>query len=105
MMKIEDSGSISQRHGSADPDPHQNAMDPEHWFLRPCSQALPLSHAGHCVSVDNPWTTRWKQTESLGGGRVLHILQPKQSSSYCYIQYLCILMPSPARILHTMGVK
>ncbi len=33
-MKIEGSGSgsrsISQRHGSADPDPHQNVMDPEH---------------------------------------------------------------------------
>jgi hypothetical protein len=26
------SGSISQRHGSADPDPHQNVMDPEHWL-------------------------------------------------------------------------
>jgi hypothetical protein len=24
------SGSISQRHGSPDPDPHQNVMDPEH---------------------------------------------------------------------------
>jgi hypothetical protein len=24
------SGSISQRHGSADPDPRQNVMDPEH---------------------------------------------------------------------------
>jgi hypothetical protein len=33
MMKIEGSGSISQRHGSADPDPHQNIMDPQHWFL------------------------------------------------------------------------
>ena len=32
-MKIEGSGSISQRHGSADPDPHQNVMDPQHWFL------------------------------------------------------------------------
>jgi hypothetical protein len=32
MTKIErsDSGSLSQRHGSADPDPHQNGMDPEH---------------------------------------------------------------------------
>jgi hypothetical protein len=28
-MKIEGSGSISQRHGSADPDPHQNVMDPQ----------------------------------------------------------------------------
>ncbi len=25
------SGSISQRYGSADPDPHKNIMDPEHW--------------------------------------------------------------------------
>jgi hypothetical protein len=25
------SGSICQRHGSADPDPHQNVMDPQHW--------------------------------------------------------------------------
>ncbi len=34
--EIEGSGSISQRHGSTDvdpdPDPHQNVMDPEHWF-------------------------------------------------------------------------
>ncbi len=36
MMKIEGSGtasgsgSISQRHGSADPDPHQNVIDPQH---------------------------------------------------------------------------
>jgi hypothetical protein len=31
-MKIEGSGSISQRHGSADPDPdpYQNVMDPQH---------------------------------------------------------------------------
>jgi hypothetical protein len=27
-----ESGSISQRHGSADPDPHQNVMDPEQCF-------------------------------------------------------------------------
>jgi hypothetical protein len=33
-MKIEGSasGSISQRHGSADPDPHQNVMDSQHCF-------------------------------------------------------------------------
>ncbi len=31
MMKIagSGSGSISQRHGSTDPDPHQNVMDPQ----------------------------------------------------------------------------
>jgi hypothetical protein len=25
------SGSISHRHGSADPDPYQNVTDPQHW--------------------------------------------------------------------------
>jgi hypothetical protein len=34
-MKIEGSasgsGSISQRHGSPNQDPHQNVMDPQHW--------------------------------------------------------------------------
>ncbi len=33
MTKIAGSGSISQKHGSEDPDPPQNVMDPEHWFL------------------------------------------------------------------------
>jgi hypothetical protein len=39
-MKIEGSGStsgsgsISQRHGSVDPDPQQNVMDPQQWMLR-----------------------------------------------------------------------
>ncbi len=33
MIKIAGSGSISQRHGSADPDPPQNVMDPQHWFF------------------------------------------------------------------------
>jgi hypothetical protein len=32
MMKKEGSA-ISQRHGSADPDPHQNVMDPEHCLV------------------------------------------------------------------------
>jgi hypothetical protein len=27
------SGSISQKCGSADPDPHQKVTDPQHWFL------------------------------------------------------------------------
>jgi hypothetical protein len=26
------SGSIRQRHGSVDPDPHQNVMEQQHWF-------------------------------------------------------------------------
>jgi hypothetical protein len=32
-----ESGSISQRHGSADPNPHQNCMDPEHCFQIACT--------------------------------------------------------------------
>jgi hypothetical protein len=34
MTKIagSESGTISQRHGSEDLDPHQNVMDPEHCF-------------------------------------------------------------------------
>jgi hypothetical protein len=32
MIKIARSGSNSQRHGFADPDPHQNVMDPQHMF-------------------------------------------------------------------------
>ncbi len=35
MMKIEGSGSFSQMHGSAGPDPHRNVMDPEH-----CSKTI-----------------------------------------------------------------
>jgi hypothetical protein len=36
MTKITGSGSISQMHGSADPDPDppQNVMDPQHWSKR-----------------------------------------------------------------------
>jgi hypothetical protein len=36
MTKIAGSGSesrsITKRYGSADPDPHHNVMNPEHWF-------------------------------------------------------------------------
>ncbi len=36
VLKVYDENSVSQRHGSADPDPHQNVMDPQHadWTLR-----------------------------------------------------------------------
>jgi hypothetical protein len=35
LTKIAGSGSICQRHGSADPDPdlHYNVVDPQHWFM------------------------------------------------------------------------
>jgi hypothetical protein len=45
-----ESGSNSQRHGSADPDPPQNVMDPQHWKKQtviPASEPI-VSHA-ECV--------------------------------------------------------
>jgi hypothetical protein len=43
------SGSISQRHGSEDPDPPQNVMDPQHWFL-----GLPDPHPDPLVTSMDP---------------------------------------------------
>jgi hypothetical protein len=34
MSNIAGSGSNSQRHGSEDPDPPQNVMDPQHWLFQ-----------------------------------------------------------------------
>jgi hypothetical protein len=47
MTKIAGSGSNSQRHGSADPDPdpRQNVVDPEHCYKR--------------------WNVLWRSTEEL----------------------------------------
>ncbi len=33
------SGSISQRYGSGDPDPHQNVTDPQRWFKKTLDKA------------------------------------------------------------------
>ncbi len=46
----------SQRHGSADPDPHQNVMDPPHWckIERPriaCQDDEPLADTAQIVDV------------------------------------------------------
>jgi hypothetical protein len=54
MMKIEGSGSrsISQRHGSADPDPHQNVMDPQHWLLNlPGPPGVRHGRQVRCIAV------------------------------------------------------
>ncbi len=32
LKKVVGSGSVNERYGSPDPDPHQNVTDPEHWF-------------------------------------------------------------------------
>jgi hypothetical protein len=43
-----ESGSISQRHGSEDPDPDppENVMDPQHWLVR-YPYLSPIVH--HCI--------------------------------------------------------
>ncbi len=55
MMKIAGSesasGSINQRHGSADPDPHQNVMDPQHCFCWHTDSAFPWSLSPVCGVV------------------------------------------------------
>ncbi len=37
-----ESGSISHMHGSADPDPHQNVMDPQQWCKNVMQAGLQL---------------------------------------------------------------
>ena len=65
-MKIEGSGSasgsgsISQRHGSADLNPHQNVMDPQHWYpgqpnnANPCGS--PDAHHGYIIGAGSMTT-------------------------------------------------
>ncbi len=59
MIKIagSGSGSISQRHESADPDPHQNVMEPQHWLLL-CVGRWVVRCSPPCCC----WTTRVSRT-------------------------------------------
>jgi hypothetical protein len=58
MRKITGSGSesesrsISQKYGSADPDPSQNFMDPQHWLLLIYASQVPGSHKDGLEPVD-----------------------------------------------------
>ena len=49
-------GSISQRHGSADPDPHQNVMDQEHCKVNPTHPTSSGWAKSGCSSF--PWYHR-----------------------------------------------
>ncbi len=58
MTKIAGSGSISQKHGSEDPDPDppQNVMDPEHWSLpRRTLNGVSLSMQPACCGSMTFW--------------------------------------------------
>jgi hypothetical protein len=49
-----ESGSINQMHGSADPDPHQNVMDPQQWCKYDMQAGLQLRVA-KTVRTANPF--------------------------------------------------
>ncbi len=57
-MKVEGSGSISQRHGSADPDPQQNVIDPQHCEIEKLGSGISIPDPKHwladkiCVTFD-----------------------------------------------------
>jgi hypothetical protein len=73
-MKIEGSGSgsISQRHGSADPDPHQNVIDPQHCFVG--HACLPDRH---CEDGQDPEQRRVGPHQlHAGGGGAQEQVQP-----------------------------
>ena len=70
-MKIEGSasGSISQRHGSADPDPHQNVMDPQHGKKELC----------HKKKILRKIIVMWKTGEDIApfdGSTYLRVVSP-----------------------------
>ncbi len=51
MTKIAGSGSIGQRHGSAnpDPDPPQNVMDPQNWLKETANENIPVAKLVACL--------------------------------------------------------
>jgi hypothetical protein len=70
-MKIAGSGSISQRYGSADPDPYQNFMDPQHW-LRALKSPDPYWFAQTVMHVFLRLFLLLKKNSSLIGGKIFH---------------------------------
>jgi hypothetical protein len=61
MKKRVGSGSISQRYGSGDPDPHKNVTDPQHCLLANIKKNISLPHREK---------QDYKRKEVGGGGRV-----------------------------------
>jgi hypothetical protein len=67
MKKIVGSGSIGVRYGSADPDPHQNITDPQHWFF---IHFTVLVHRTAVLTAPPPYrTVRGPQRPGVGEHR------------------------------------
>ncbi len=84
------SGSISQRHGSADPDPHQNVMDPEH-----CPKVLErlflTVNGSHYIFLF------WCSYSNCTNVSTLHLLLLLQKLSWLRTWVLCQPAASPTR--------
>ncbi len=76
MTKTAGSGSISQRHGSPDPDPHQNVMDPEHWLQGA------LVNDSHAEVLARRALLRWIMTEIRERG-IAHFSAHLIAHVYC----------------------
>jgi hypothetical protein len=74
MTKIAGSGSISQRHGSEDPDPDspQNVMDPQHWVWH---RTAGKYHRVNSIFVNVPITLRSRVNECTLGDKMRCILR------------------------------
>jgi hypothetical protein len=73
-----ESGSISQSYGSADPDPYQHFIDPQHW----CKHVIFSRSLGLCAAVLAVWRhprLPWRQRRN----RLLHRWGP------CFKRCLC----------------
>jgi hypothetical protein len=89
MKKGVGSGSISQRYGSGDPDPHQNVTDPQHCFFNLLSFARSLSYLEKFLvaptvtlpTVPNNFNISWK----LASAKELIFLVNKNGTLACHL--------------------
>ncbi len=85
MTKIAGSGSISQRHGSADPEPYQYVMDPQHCLIG----TLPVwlgRDSRQCEWATLPSPPRWR-SPSASSSRRSH---PKNEAHAQNVRVGCI---------------
>ncbi len=110
MMKIAWSGSISQKHGSADPDPPQNLMDPEHCFkdTSPLMSSLLVTCVWGGEAIFLGSKSGQKQRVKLLQNMVYSTIQhstPPPSQSRTVHKYTSIVPSSTRATVHKLGRK
>ncbi len=106
-----ESGSISQRHGSADPDPdaHQNVMDPQHWYclLFYCLLVLGIKSNGGGTPLQMYPTAYWKVQEDDTPARtvktIVHTLVKVRFRLRQHLPIVCSSVSDPDWILIQSG--